>query len=262
MPMDTELLHFRYSPYNEKVRWALDMMRIPHRRRSLLPGPHMVRVRRLTGQTATPVMRIDGQWLAGSRALVELLDKRHGNPSLYPRDPALRATAVALECRFDDDLGPRMRRALLSALITDARYITQVFGGDKPWFVQFPYRLTFPIARSMIATGNGITGPASIEDGVAAMDAALDLVAELSAERGYLVGDSLTIADITAACMLATLIDMPGTPMARPRPAPAALTEMMARWVDHPGAAWTRRIFDRHRGAGQADNGVILYAGA
>ena len=36
-----ELLQFRHSPYNEKVRWALDLKRVPHRRHSLLPGPHV-----------------------------------------------------------------------------------------------------------------------------------------------------------------------------------------------------------------------------
>ena len=30
-----ELLQFRHSPYNEEVRWALDIKRVPHRRRSL-----------------------------------------------------------------------------------------------------------------------------------------------------------------------------------------------------------------------------------
>jgi hypothetical protein len=25
-----ELLQFRHSPYNEKVRWALDLKRVPH----------------------------------------------------------------------------------------------------------------------------------------------------------------------------------------------------------------------------------------
>jgi hypothetical protein len=38
-----ELIQFRYSPYNEKVRWALDFKRVPHVRRSLLPGPHRLR---------------------------------------------------------------------------------------------------------------------------------------------------------------------------------------------------------------------------
>jgi glutathione S-transferase len=51
-----ELLQFRHSPYNEKVRWALDLKRVPHTRRSLLPGPHVATVRRLTGRTHTPVL--------------------------------------------------------------------------------------------------------------------------------------------------------------------------------------------------------------
>jgi len=40
-----ELLQFRHSlsPSNEKLRWALDIKRVPHRRRSLLPGPHLAR---------------------------------------------------------------------------------------------------------------------------------------------------------------------------------------------------------------------------
>ena len=47
-----ELLQVRHSPYNEKVRWALDAKRVPHRRRSLLPGPHMGGVTTLTGTGA------------------------------------------------------------------------------------------------------------------------------------------------------------------------------------------------------------------
>ena len=62
-----ELLQFRHSPYNEKVRWALDLKRVPHRRRSLLPGPHMATVRKLTGRTTTPVLILDdGRALDGS----------------------------------------------------------------------------------------------------------------------------------------------------------------------------------------------------
>jgi glutathione S-transferase len=257
--MDTELLHFRYSPYNEKVRWALDLMRVPHRRQTLLPGPHMSKVRRLTGQTATPVLRIDGRWLAGSSVIIEVLDNRFGDPSLYPADPQARRAAIDLERRFDEDLGPRMRRALLSTLLTDGSYLTRLFGGNKPWLTRALYRLTFPIAKSMIAKGNGITGPESIEDGHAANRSAFDLVAEQSARTGYLIGDTLTIADLTAAAMLATVVDMPGTPMERPTPRPAALVELMDQWASHPGAEWTRQMYARHRGRGQPDDGVFDY---
>jgi glutathione S-transferase len=62
-----ELLQFRHSPYNEKIRWALDLKRVPHRRRSLLPGPHMGVVKKLTGRTQTPVLVMaDGTAINGS----------------------------------------------------------------------------------------------------------------------------------------------------------------------------------------------------
>ena len=47
-----ELLQFRFSPYNEKARWALDYKKVPHKRTSLAPGPHVPNIRALTGQTA------------------------------------------------------------------------------------------------------------------------------------------------------------------------------------------------------------------
>jgi hypothetical protein len=51
-----ELWQFRASPYNEKVRWALDLKQVPHRRRSVLPGLHHVPASitpRRTGLAAT-----------------------------------------------------------------------------------------------------------------------------------------------------------------------------------------------------------------
>ena len=37
------LHQFRYSHFNEKVRWALDFKGIAHERVSELPGPHRAR---------------------------------------------------------------------------------------------------------------------------------------------------------------------------------------------------------------------------
>jgi glutathione S-transferase len=260
--MDIELLHFRFSPYNEKVRWALDLKRVPHLRRSLLPGPHFRTVRPLTGQSATPILRVEDRWIAGSSLILDILDARYPTPPLYPADPRLREEAIEVERVFDEELGPRVRRALLATLIEDAGYITRVFGGDKPAYIRLPYRLTFPFAKGLIARGNGITGPESVEDGLAAVETALSTVADRSAKTGYLVGDEFSVADLTAASMLATLIDMPGTPMERPKPRPAALVKLVEPWVDHPGADWTRGIFARHRGPGMADGGLIDYGAA
>ena len=90
-----ELLQFRHSPYNEKVRWALDLKRVPHRRRSLLPGPHMAKVKKLTRQTATPVLINDGEVITGSACILDWLEARYPEPRLIPAAPDLCAAAMA-----------------------------------------------------------------------------------------------------------------------------------------------------------------------
>ena len=59
------LWQFTASHYNEKARWALDYKGVPHVRRSLLPGAHAVRIRRMTGQTAVPVLEMNGAPIHG-----------------------------------------------------------------------------------------------------------------------------------------------------------------------------------------------------
>ena len=86
-----ELLQFRHSPYNEKVRWALDLKRVAHRRRSLLPGPHMGVVKKLTGHTQTPVLPLDdGTVIDGSARILDWLERQNRLDSFVRMDPANR----------------------------------------------------------------------------------------------------------------------------------------------------------------------------
>src|SRR5438874_1388206 len=55
------LWQFRNSHFNEKVRWALDWKRVPHLRRSLVPGLHIGRALWMTGKKQVPVLSVDGQ---------------------------------------------------------------------------------------------------------------------------------------------------------------------------------------------------------
>lgn len=61
-----ELLHFPVSHFNEKGRWALDYKGVPHVRTALLPGPHKLRVQRVSGQGRVPVLRDGETVIAGS----------------------------------------------------------------------------------------------------------------------------------------------------------------------------------------------------
>lgn len=247
MEPPVELYQFRYSPYNEKVRWALALKRVPHRRISLLPGPHMRTVRAMSGQTATPVLRIGDEIVFGSARILDRLEALYPEPRLAPEDAAERERASAIERRFDEELTPRVRRAVLDAILTDVGYFARVFGGDRPAWQRLGYRLMLPLAKGLVRKGNGIAGPASIEDGIAAGDEALDMIARETRETGYLVGGRFSRADLAAAAHLASLIDPPHPDMERPRPWPARLEALITRYRGHPGAAWVLEIYRKHR---------------
>ncbi|MCP5370647.1 MAG: glutathione S-transferase [Hyphomicrobiales bacterium] len=250
--MDVELIQFLYSPYNEKARWALDLKGVARAERSLLPGPHLPVVKRLTGQTATPVVRFGDRYVHGSARILAELDEMFPDPPLYPADPDLRREALEIEARFDDDLGPRIRRAVLDGVIGEPRYVARMFGADQPAWSQALYAAVFPLVRIPLKKGNGITGPASVEDGYAAARIGLDFVAERAGAGGYLVGGAFSVADLAAASILATLCSPPDSSMDRPRPLAARLARLIDTFRDHPGTAWVLDMYRRHRYPGGA----------
>ena len=257
--MQVELIQFRHSPYNEKVRWALDYKRVPHRRSSVLPGPHMGRVRKLTGRTSTPVLVVDGVALDGSAAIIDRLEALFPTPPLMPADAASRREALELQRRFDDDWVPRVRRAVLQSLLATPRFFAAVFGHGRPAAARFAYSLVVPLAAPLVRRGNGITGDASVADGIAAAGEALDQVARRAAATGYLAGDRFTLADLAACASLAPILRLPGTPMEKNEPMGAPYAALLDRFHEHPGAVWARGIYARHRGATADFEGASSY---
>ena len=253
-----ELIQFRYSPYNEKVRWALDFKRVPHSRRSLLPGPHLPVVKRLTGRSTTPVLRHETVVVDGSARIVEWLEQRHPQPALYPDNAADRSEAMRIQAWFDDDITPRIRRTVLDALLQSPRYWAQVFGDGRSPMAKTFYSWMVPVASPLVRKGNGIAGPESVADGLAALEQALDFVASRAA-AGYLAGDRFGLADLVAASTLAMAVDPSDSPMTRPRPHCNAFAAFVQRFAAHPGAAWVRDIYARHRMAAVDFDGRSSY---
>jgi glutathione S-transferase len=244
-----ELLQFRHSPYNEKVRWALDLKRVPHRRRSLLPGPHLRVVRALTGRSHTPVLVSDGVALDGSARILEWLEQRYPDPPLFPESAQDRAEAMRIQAWFDDDLTPRIRRAVLDALLRNPRDFARVFGDGRSAWAQAGYACIVPLAAPLVRRGNGITGADAVADGLRAAGEALDFVVQRGGDAGTLAGPRFGIADITAASTLATVVRPAKSPMHVPGRFGSPMTAVIERFREHPGARWVRAMYERHRGA-------------
>ena len=243
------LLPLRNSPSHETVRWALDFTRVPHMRRSLLPGPHMRVVKHLTGRTTTPVLVHDGGAIDGSAQIIEWLEGQYPSPALLPTDSAQREEALRIQRWFDDDITPRMRRTVLDALLQQPSMFARVFADGAPTLKRWAYACVVPLAAALVRKGNGITGPQAVQDGHRAAAEAFDFVFQRGAATGYLCGDAFSIADLTAASTLAVLVRPQNSPMACPQPVGRGFRALMERYAEHPGAGWVRHIYARHRGS-------------
>jgi glutathione S-transferase len=242
-----ELLQFRFSHYNEKARWALDYKGIAHSRRSLLPGLHILPVLRASRQRQVPVLRDGGEVIPGSAAIADYLERRQPAPPLYPADPAERARALEIQRWFDEEIGPIVRVAFFVEVLPDGRYAPSLFTGGTGALGRAAYGAMFPGIRAVMRRDMRLTAERAA-DGLARGREAFDFVVQHAGPSGYLVGNRFTIADLAAAALLSPAVLPDEFPYLPPRPYGAALTSWLARWADHPGAAWVREMYRRHRG--------------
>jgi len=249
------VLHqFVSSHFNEKARWALDWKGIPHRRITHFPGPHALAMQRLSGQRATPVLVLDGEVIAGSARIIRALDERFPERRLLPTDPKLAERALALQAHFDAEVGPAVRTAVFSVLIREPDQLCRTFSQGKPAWSSRLYRAVFPLTKPIIARANGVH-PANVERAFAISEAALDRVVREVGASGQLVGDAFSVADLACAALLAPLVSPDHPDMRPPGPLPPALEAFLARFSSHPGVAWVREQYRKHRPAPCAVSG-------
>jgi len=250
--MTTAVLHqFQLSHYNEKARWVLDFKGIAHVRRSLLPGPHAVSMMRLSGQKSVPVLALDNEVVAGSDKIIDELEKRFPQPALFPANAVERGEALDTSKWFDDEVGPEIRRAYFFDVLPGSKYAAEGFIIGRSSLTKTIYRAVFPAIRAVMIRDMKIDAPGAAR-GVDKTREALELVARKSAATGYLCGDRFTVADLTAAALLSPAVMPPQFAYSLPEPHSPGLTRWLGRWKDHPGAAWVREIYRRHRGASAA----------
>ena len=77
----------------------------------------------------------------------------------------------------------------------------------------------------------------------------LDEIAAHTRATGYLVGDRFTVADLTAAALIAPLTRPPVADMQRPEPMPPALNALLETYAAHPAIAWVTHCYATHRGS-------------
>jgi glutathione S-transferase len=247
MPNGPVLWQLQVSHYNEKARWALDYKRIPHTRRSLLPGPHVIVAKRLTGDIeTTPVLTIDGRSIGDSTRIIAALEERWPEPPLYPQDDALRARALELEDFFDEELGPDIRRAVYQELLPRPDLVRPLFEHDQPLAARAVLRASWPVLLRGMRSSMDIN-PEAAERSRAKTEAAIDRLEQELSPSGYLVGDAFTVADLTAASLLYPIALPPEFPYPMVPDIPDSAREFVMTLRERPGGQWVSEMYRRHR---------------
>ena len=253
------LWHIWISHYSEKARWALDFKRVPHRRRAMPGGFHMIAALALThGEVYTfPILELDGEVISDSTEIIGALERRHPEPSLYPEDPVERRRALDLEDYFDEELGPPLRLLGFHEMVRDPERLSALMDPFLP-----PPARGSQVARDLAArfssafTGvrYGVRNEERAEQARREVVAALDrLEAELDRNE-FLVGDRFSVADLTAAALFYPLVLPPqGPELGDP---PDGFQRFREPLEDRRGYQWVAEMFRAYRLPARADAAV------
>jgi glutathione S-transferase len=239
------------SHYAEKARWALEHKGIDHVRRSTLPGMHIPVALMLTrgGQPTLPILQLDGRTIGDSTEIIAALEAAYPEPPLYPLDAEERARALELEEWFDENLGPHSRLLPFYELIQEPEVFAEVAAQAVPPPLGKAKSVVGAYARAYTSirwnANSGEDAARAREAIIAAFD---KLEAELVQGDGeFLVGDSLSVADITAASLFYPVVGPPEGPLDPDLPTPSALERFRESLSRRRGFKWVEETFRRHR---------------
>ncbi len=204
-----ELHQFRHSAFCLKVRMVLQAKGLSYRTVEVTPGVGQVAVFRLSGQRQVPVL-VDGDTvLADSSTISRHLDLAGGEPALLPADAKQAAQVHLIEDWADTTLAAGGRACLVQAAALDPELRVALLPDDVP----------DPLRSVMGAIPGGWVNSVSelVNQGERkALLASLEQLAASVEASPWLVGETMTMADLAVAAQLSLLCfpQSAGSPLA------------------------------------------------
>ncbi len=240
------LLEFPHSHYCEKARWALDYKGVPFQTVAIMPGFHMITVRKHAPDTSVPVLLNDNEVVQGSSEIINYLELKYPSHPLTPKDADERRVCLEIEHAMDERLGENIRRILYYWLLAYPDFIRYCFTHPMPRLKRLVFSLFYPILRYKIYKTYVISA-AKVEQAKYEFNIAMDEIEEKLKRSQYLVGEQFTRADLSVASMLSVLVMPPEHPFPwKEFPDPKART-FYDEYRDHSVSVWVRKMYRDHR---------------
>jgi glutathione S-transferase len=207
----------------------------------------------MTGKPTFPVLRLNGKAIGDSTRIIQELERRYPEPPLYPEAPAQRTRALELEDFFDEELGPYIRRYLFHEALEGlppSEFINGAMGSTSG-AVKRVMVATAPVGKGMLKLRYKIDSEGAEHARAKTVAAMERLDAEIQ-PSGYLVGDSFTVADLTAASLFFPVVRPPEAPHRIEAEIPPNIARLTEQLSQHRGWNWVEEMYRKHRGVSAA----------
>jgi len=242
----TILYQFAISHYCEKARWALDYKGIKFELKNLLPGPHILKTKKLAQKTSVPILVHDGETIQDSTEIITYLDAKYPEKSLTPQNKNLKKEAIKLEEYLDRNVGIHLRRYFYNTLLADKPLVTSLLLQNGPSYGPKLYAVIFPLVRTMMRKSMNIN-PEAAKRSEKKLTDALERLNQLYGKKKFLVGDEFTRADLTAASLLAPLCMPDNHDFTWPNKLPEPLLSYRKTYEKAPAFNAVLRMYKEYR---------------
>lgn len=202
---------FNLSHFSEKARWACERKGLRFQLVPLLPGLHVLNMRRLSSATHVPLLVDGGTLIQDSSAIIDHLDRRHPAAPLTPADPQARAEALAWEGELNRELGETARRIFYFHALQAPGFLSHEYALGAPFWGRWFYKLAMPLIVPRVRKMYEVE-QAGAERDLLRLSALFQRLDRHLATRRYLAGEAFSRADLTLAALAAGMVQPPEHP--------------------------------------------------
>ena len=194
------LYQFRHSAFCLKTRMALHAKKLQYRVEEVTPGIGQLKIFNLSGQKQVPIIVDENdQIISDSSIICEYIDKKNANNKLFPDDPVLFAQCKLIEDWADTTMASTCRKALIRSAIENPQLRTALLPDEIPSSVKnivdkLPFKNLRKISNIVLSSKDNLE-----------LQKILEALSKSLIKKRFLIGDSLSIADIAIASQLSLL---------------------------------------------------------
>ena len=193
-----ELHQFKHSPYCLKVRMALAAKKLEYRTVEITPAIGQIDIFQKTGQKKLPVLFDNEMIIHNSSSIIRHLEKIQIDPKLIPDDQREASQAQIIENWADTNLAKSIKTIFLEEVIKNPRLLASLLRKEISDSLEKPLlNLPLNLARKI----SGFINQAEKES----LRLNLEYLTNLIEKDNFLIGQKLSVADISVASQLSLL---------------------------------------------------------